>query len=101
MRGSVIQKNYYDHIGALFFFDSIHKGSGEKLQYLTENISRHLGAIQQLDQSIVNWDCLLIFWISQKIDNASLCDCERQTRSKTEPSTMDEFPEFCTNVPIL
>lgn len=31
------------------------------MQYLADNISRHLGAIEQLGQTTENWDCLLVF----------------------------------------
>lgn len=88
------KKLLHDHLGCLLFFDTIQKASCDKLQHLADNISRHLGAIQQLGQDINNWDCLLIFWISQKIDNATLCDWERQMRNKSESPTIDEFLEF-------
>ncbi|XP_044764428.1 uncharacterized protein LOC123320992 [Coccinella septempunctata] len=88
------KKLLHDHLGALLFFEPIHKGSCDKLQQLADNISRHLGAIEQLGQSVENWDCLLIFWISQKVDNASLCDWERHQRNKTESPDIDEFLSF-------
>lgn len=58
----------HNHIEPLFALESITKESCSKI----DDFSKHLRSLEQLEQVISNWDPLLIFLISSKLDQDSL-----------------------------
>lgn len=87
------KKLIYEHIKAIFSVETISKPSSEKLQSLADDICKHLGSIEQLGQNTDNWDPLLIFWLSNKLDSVSSIEWDRETKDKDLP-TIDQFLTF-------
>ncbi|KAG5864052.1 hypothetical protein JTB14_021111 [Gonioctena quinquepunctata] len=73
------KKLIYEHIKAIFSIESTQKQTSEKIQGLKDDINKHLGSIEQLGQTIENWDPLLIFWLTNKLGSVSNLEWERET----------------------
>lgn len=60
---------------------------------MTDTLNKQLRALNELGQSTEQWDALLIYLVSNKLDNITIKEWEKQ-RADTELPTLQEFMSF-------
>lgn len=66
----------YNHVRALFNCEPVSKESASGLRRLNDDISKNLRALEQLNQPVGEWDTLLVYLISTKLDSLTLREWE-------------------------
>lgn len=66
----------YNHVKTLFNTESISKESAGALRKLSDDFSKNLRALEQLNQPVAEWDTILVYLISTKLDNVTLREWE-------------------------
>ncbi|XP_025829218.1 uncharacterized protein LOC112904129 [Agrilus planipennis] len=86
-----------NHIKAIFDIETITKESHSGLRGLVDGITRHIRALEALDQPVDSWDVLLIHIVSTKLDRVSRREWETEYNkliSSKEKVTMETFSNF-------
>lgn len=83
----------HNHVKAIFNLNSISKESSEKIRNLVDTMYKHLRAIEQLKQPIDNWDILIIYLISTKLDPITARKWE-QYKIDNEVPTLENLKAF-------
>lgn len=78
-----------NHVQALFNIDSISKESAESLRKIIDSVSKNLRALEQLDQPTSNWDTLIVYLITSKLDTVTLREWENYKSDKNVPNFND------------
>ncbi|XP_044766260.1 uncharacterized protein LOC123322380 [Coccinella septempunctata] len=86
----------HNHIKLIFGLESITKESSYKLRKLVDDLSKHLRSLEQLEQNTKNWDPLLIFLASSKLDAKTLSEWEKHSLSCDNP-TLENLQTFLRN----
>lgn len=81
-----------NHLRALFNIDSV-QSTPSALRSLVDSISRHLRTLNNLELSTENWDVLVIFFLSSKLDKFLQRKWEEKTNSRELP-TLQDFKYF-------
>ncbi|CAG9137704.1 unnamed protein product [Plutella xylostella] len=81
-----------NHLRALFNVDKV-PSNPSALRALVDNISKHLRTLKSLNVSTENWDVLIIFFLSCKLDKNLQTKWEEKTNSCEIPS-LQEFKTF-------
>lgn len=84
----------HNHIKALFSIEAIQKESYEKFRTLVDNFSKHLRSLEQLNQPCDQWNALLIFIMTTKLDNNTLREWERHNAKHEELPTLLDLKKF-------
>ncbi|KAJ8952342.1 hypothetical protein NQ318_017236 [Aromia moschata] len=66
----------HNHIKALFNGESIHRENASGLRKLIDDFSKNLRALEQLKQPVKEWDALIVYIISTKLDNVTLREAD-------------------------
>lgn len=83
----------HNHVKSLFNGDSVIKESASGLRKLIDDFSKNLRALSQLNQPVSEWDTLLVFLISTKLDNTTLREWE-SVKSDIETPTFKDLKDF-------
>lgn len=83
----------HNHVKALFNLSVITKESSEKIRNLLDSVSKHLRALEQLEQPTVNWDTLIIYLITTKLDETTARKWE-QYKIDNEVPTLENLKTF-------
>ncbi|XP_067217193.1 uncharacterized protein [Linepithema humile] len=83
----------HNHIKAIFNIVSIKEESAAQIREVVDTLSKHLRALNALDQATKHWDALLIYLISTKLDSVTARAWEKE-RAGSEIPTLDDFKSF-------
>ncbi|KAK9712250.1 Protein of unknown function (DUF1759) [Popillia japonica] len=78
-----------NHVQGLFNIESISKESAESLRKIIDSVSKNLRALEQLDQPTSNWDTLIVYLITSKLDAVTLREWENYKSDKNVPNFSD------------
>lgn len=81
------------HISALVNIEPLHKENAIFIRHFLDTINKHVRCLKSLGQPIDNWDTILIFILSKKLDMYTLKHWESQNTTPELP-TMTEFTDF-------
>lgn len=84
-----------NHLRALLHISEV-PNTPSGLRGLVDNISKHLRTLKGLNVSTEDWDVLIIFFLSSKLDKNILKKWEERSNSKDLP-TLQEFKSFLRN----
>ncbi|XP_047041982.1 uncharacterized protein LOC124646011 [Helicoverpa zea] len=86
------------HLSSLVHLKQLPRESEKSLRYLVDHITKNLRALASLGQSTDNWDVLVIYMVSGKLDNQTLLKWEeyRSTMVNDSP-TLEQFFKFITD----
>lgn len=79
----------YNHVRALFSSEPISKESAGGLRKLNDDFSKNLRALEQLNQPVGEWDTLLVYLISTKLDPFTLREWENVKTDIENPKYED------------
>ncbi|KAK9712066.1 Reverse transcriptase (RNA-dependent DNA polymerase) [Popillia japonica] len=77
----------HSHLKALFQIESLGKETACGLRTIIDSVCEHLHALNSLKQPTEQWDQILIYLITNKLDRATL-------REWDQVKAIDEFPNF-------
>lgn len=83
------------HLKALFDVANISKE--HPLRYLANHIAKHLRALNNLGEKTDNWDTLIVFLFSAKLDSVSIMKWEEYKNSLSQVPTIEQFYTFLRN----
>ncbi|XP_011694053.1 PREDICTED: uncharacterized protein LOC105453629 [Wasmannia auropunctata] len=83
----------HNHIKAIFNISSIKEESAAQIRETVDMLSKHLRALNALDQATEHWDALLIYLISTKLDSITARAWEKE-RAGNEIPTLNDFKTF-------
>ncbi|XP_011707948.1 PREDICTED: uncharacterized protein LOC105462796 [Wasmannia auropunctata] len=83
----------HNHIKAIFNINSIKEESAAQIRETVDMLSKHLRALNALDQATEHWDALLIYLVSTKLDSVTTRAWEKE-RAGNEIPTLDDFKTF-------
>lgn len=87
-----------NHLKSLLLsIDPIAKESFKALRYLIDHISKNLSSLHTLGLPTEQWDVLLIFLISAKLDSTTSMKWEEYKNSLSDLPTLDNFYSFLRN----
>lgn len=86
-----------NHIQALFNVEQVQKDSSKSLRFLVDIINKNLRSLNILDQPTDQWDVLIIFMMSKKLDFISNRQWEEFKSSLSEQPTLKQFITFLNN----
>ncbi|XP_041976443.1 uncharacterized protein LOC121731154 [Aricia agestis] len=88
-----------NHISALFNIDNITKESSTVLKRLIDLLNKNIRALESLGEPVKQWDTLLIFIVTQKLDNKTYREWEQYKGriDKKVAVTFDKFIDFIRN----
>ncbi|KAJ8971038.1 hypothetical protein NQ317_008710 [Molorchus minor] len=79
----------HNHIKSLFNGEIILKESSSGIRKLIDDFSKNLRALEQLQQPVKEWDALLVYIISTKLDNTTLREWENSKSELEQPKFQD------------
>lgn len=82
-----------NHVKELFSLDKIQEESSSVLRSLADSVDKHIRSLNALDESTENWDTLLIYLISSKLDSVSLRKWE-QVRGEIKKPLLSDITKF-------
>ncbi|KAJ8982822.1 hypothetical protein NQ317_010443 [Molorchus minor] len=91
------EQNYYSIISkakailALFNLSGLTKESYIKMRAMLDNVSKHLRALEVLGEPVAQWDTLLIYLVTSKLDPSTRRDWEEKNENDLTPK--DRFSE--------
>ncbi|XP_031332673.1 uncharacterized protein LOC116162992 [Photinus pyralis] len=83
------------HIKSLFELPTVTKDSYILLRKLLDSVFQHMSSLEKLNVNTKEWDQLIIYFISTKIDQAMKKEWENSLPTNSLP-TLQEFIEFLT-----
>lgn len=86
-----------NHLKALFKIESIAKESHRSLRYLIDVVTKNLRALTTLGQPVDQWDTLIIYMVSTKLDSVSSNKWEEHKNTLSDLPSLNEFLEFLRN----
>lgn len=91
----------HNHLKSLFNIPTA-KESEKSLRFIVDHISKHLRALNSLQQNTDNWDLLIIFIFSQKLDPVTSTKWEEHRNSiRDNPTVMDFFNFLRSRADVL
>ncbi|KAJ8969068.1 hypothetical protein NQ314_001970 [Rhamnusium bicolor] len=73
--------------------DANEYSSDRDLRELLSKFGQHFNSLKALGAPVEHWDIMLVYVVSQKLDNAVVCDYESQ-RDKSEFPNLSKFLDF-------
>lgn len=83
----------HNHVKELFDIEPLPKESPEGLRKIIDTLSKNLRALEQLGQPTHNWDTLIVYMISLKLDAVSIREWERCKAGK-DVRTLPDLKTF-------
>lgn len=84
------------HLKCLFSIEPLSKESDKGLRNLIDTITKNLSALNSLGEPTKNWDTLIIYMASAKLDTVTARNWE-EYRSTIDLPTLDDFYTFLRN----
>ncbi|XP_036141015.1 uncharacterized protein LOC118644996 [Monomorium pharaonis] len=84
----------HSHVRALFELSQVIKDSHTSLRSLIDSMSQHLRALRSLGQPVDEWDSMIIFLITSKLDTITRREWEKATVKHSELPTTNSFKAF-------
>ncbi|KAJ8944289.1 hypothetical protein NQ318_009667, partial [Aromia moschata] len=85
-----------NHIGALFQLKEINRESAPELREILDITTGHLRSLQALGPPVNEWDSIIVYLITKKLDKQTARHWESYKTSSDIP-TLDEFKTFLNN----
>lgn len=86
------------HYNSLVNFKQITRESERSLRFLVDHVKKNLRALASLGQPTDQWDGLLIFILSEKLDSNTMVKWEEYTKHIDEDNpTLEQFYKFMTD----
>ncbi|KAJ8724480.1 hypothetical protein PYW08_015954 [Mythimna loreyi] len=86
------------HLNSLLNIKPLPRDSEKSLRFLVDHITKNLRALASLGQPTDNWDVLIIFLLSAKLDSQTLLKWEEHRNSiASESPSLDQFCKFIIN----
>lgn len=82
-----------NHVKALFNLSVITKENYSKMRAMLDNVSKHLRALEVLGQPVAEWDTLLIYLVTSKLDPSTRRDWEEKNENGNS-TTFDALLQF-------
>lgn len=86
-----------NHLKSLLSIDPITKESFKALRYLIDHMSKNMSSLHTLGLPTKQWDVLLIFIVSARLDSTTSMKWEEYKNSLSDLPTMDKFYSFLRN----
>lgn len=88
------QQLVYTHLKALFEIPAINKECAKSIRLLVDHICKNLRALNSLDEKTDNWDTLIIFMFTSKLDSVTSSKWEEHKNSMPTNAKLEDFYEF-------
>lgn len=82
-----------NHLRGLFTLDKIQEESPSVLRDLADNVDKHIRSLNALGEDTTNWDTLLIYLVSSKLDSMSLKKWE-SAKGEAKKSLLPDLTKF-------
>ncbi|KAL0832994.1 hypothetical protein ABMA28_001117 [Loxostege sticticalis] len=86
-----------NHLNNLFSTDKINHESHTSLRYLVDHVSKNLRALNTLGQPTEQWDSLIIYMITAKLDSVTSLKWEEHKNNLSDLPTLENFFSFIRN----
>lgn len=86
-----------NHVQALFNVQPINRESSKSLRHIIDTTNKNLRALSTLDQPVQHWDTLIIYIMTNKLDNVTSREWEEHRNSLSDPPTLTVFINFISN----
>ncbi|XP_011687010.1 PREDICTED: uncharacterized protein LOC105449455 [Wasmannia auropunctata] len=83
----------HNHVKAIFSISQMKQESASQIRETIDTLNKHLRALTALEQSTEQWDTLLIYIISTKLDGVTAREWEKE-RAGNDIPTLEEFKTF-------
>ncbi|KAH9636453.1 hypothetical protein HF086_002153 [Spodoptera exigua] len=85
-----------NHVSALFNIESLSKESSVALKSLIDQLNKDLRALESLGEPVKQWDTLLIYIVTRKLDQRTYREWEecKGSLDKTSPIAFEVFMQF-------
>lgn len=83
----------HNHVKALFNLPSIATESASDIRHLIDNLTKHLRSLQILEQPTSQWDILIIYIVTSKLDQFTAREWE-ETKKGNKIPTLNELKDF-------
>ncbi|XP_070526460.1 uncharacterized protein [Cardiocondyla obscurior] len=90
----------YTHIRAILELPRMHRENAADLRRICDGVSRHIGALKALKRSADAWDDLLVYMLSEKLDNVTAEKWQASLRD-TELPSLKQFKKFLTHRSVI
>ncbi|XP_070527718.1 uncharacterized protein [Cardiocondyla obscurior] len=90
----------YAHIRAILELPRMHRENAADLRRICDGVSRHIGALKALKRSVDAWDDLLVYMLSEKLDNVTAEKWQASLRD-TELPSLKQFKKFLTHRSVI
>ena len=78
----------------LFASKSVTRESANDLETLLNNVNQSLGALEGLGVKVEQWNEVLVYLVSRKLDSSSIKEWEKKLGSSKEPAVWKELKDF-------
>ncbi|XP_039763051.1 uncharacterized protein LOC120635903 [Pararge aegeria] len=82
------------HLNALFNIEPLARESEQALRSLIDGVSKNLRALSSLGQPTDQWDTLIIYMASSKLDNQTSMKWEEHRNTLSDIPTLEQFHKF-------
>ena len=82
------------HVKSLFEISSVHRESATALRALIDDASKHIRCLKNLNEPTDNWNTLIIYLISNKLDTTTRRLWETKRRDLERRPTFDDLSKF-------
>ncbi|XP_039758296.1 uncharacterized protein LOC120632536 [Pararge aegeria] len=82
------------HLNALFSIEPLTRESEQALRSLIDGVSKNLRALSSLGQPTDQWDTLIIYMASSKLDNQTSMKWEEHRNTLSDIPTLEQFHKF-------
>lgn len=86
-----------NHLKALFGIESLTRESHKALRYLIDHILKNLRALESLGQPTDQWDTIIIYMVSSKLDTFTSRKWEEHKNNLSDLPSLSEFTTFLRN----
>lgn len=83
-----------NHLKALFKIETVAKESHRSIRYLIDIVTKNLRALETLGQPVDQWDTLIIYLVSTKLDTVTSSKWEEYRNTLNDLPQLSEFIKF-------
>ncbi|XP_045446490.1 uncharacterized protein LOC123654637 [Melitaea cinxia] len=85
-----------NHLKALFSIESVRE-TDKSLRFIVDHVNKNLRALRTLGLPVEQWDVLVIYMVTAKLDSTTYYKWEETRTTLPEIPTLDHFFEFLKN----
>lgn len=82
------------HLSSLFNIQPLSRETERSLRFLVDHVTKNLRALSSLGQPTDEWDTLIVFMLSSKLDGNTLVKWEEYRNTLYEVPSLDQFNKF-------